>query len=243
MKQDDTCKKNCPYLKRLSEKGKLPFYCDLYRSFLATKKHHIIRTDACLGKSLGTKESGFQFISSYQNTAINKQMTKWGFYRLNPQIQAQFVQLIHQEGNEIGVLNNTPFKDKLIVSTLVGQIKMIHAELNETAENESNKFSQLINKLEEDFPILLNDGNKNLLQNLFSMLDKSEQGLLMGILSTPQKAESFLKTFDDMPKGENLLKDLRRELFEIEKEREEELKRLQQNDLLRFQLQLNNNSR
>jgi hypothetical protein len=63
----------------------------------------------------------------------------------------------------------------------------------------------------------------------------------MDILSSPEKVESFLKSFDEMSKGDNLVKDLRRELAEIEKEMEEErLKRLQGNLL---QMQLNNRSR
>ena len=52
-----------------------------------------------------------------------------------------------------------------------------------------------------------------------------------------------MKSFDEMSKGDNLVKDLRRELSEIEKEMEEErLKRLQGN-LLQMQMHLNNRSR
>ena len=75
------------------------------------------------------------------------------------------------------------------------------------------------------------------------MLDKSEQSLLVDILSSPEKVGNFLKSFDEMSKGDNLIKDLRRELAEFEKQTEEEqLKRLQAN-LLQMQLQLNNRSR
>ena len=243
MKQEDYCSKTCPYLKKLSEQGKLPFYCDLFKCFLATKKKHILRAEACLGKHLGTKESGYQLISSYQSSNINKQMTKWGFHRLDPKIQTQFVQVIHQMGNEIGIQQNTPFKDKLIVSTLVGQIKMVQAEMDNSERKETNTFNEIIDKLGEDFPTLLNDEKKNLLNNLFAVLDKSEQSLLMDVLSSPEKVENFLKSVDDMSKGDNLIKDLRRELTEIEKEMEEErLKRLQGN-LLQMQMQLNNHSR
>ena len=243
MKQEDFCSKKCPYLKKISQKGKLPFYCDLFKSFLATKKNNIIRTENCLGKSLGTKESGYQLISSYQNSAINKQMTKWGFHRLNPKIQAQFVQTVHQKGTEIGIEHNTPLKDKLIVPTLAGQIKMVNSELENKGHPETASFNEIIDKLGEDFPTLLNDGSKNLLKNLFAVLDKSEQNLLMDILSSPEKAENFLKSFDDMPKGDNLIKDLRRELSEIEKEMEEDLLRQRQGELLRLQLQMKNHSR
>ena len=243
MKQEDYCKKNCIYLKKFSEQGKLPFYCDLFKCFLASKKTNIIKTEACLGKHLGTKESGYQLISSYQSNSINKQMTKWGFHRLDPKIQTQFVHVIHQMGNEIGVQQNTPLKDKLIVSTLVGQIKMVQAEMDNSGRKETNSFNEIIDKLGEDFPTLLNDEKKNLLNNLFAVLDKSEQSLLMDVLSSPEKVENFLKSFDEMSKGDNLLKDLRRELSEIEKEMEEErLKRLQGN-LLQMQMHLNNRSR
>lgn len=243
MKQEDYCSKNCPYLKKLSEQGKLPFYCDLFKCFLASEKNNIIRTEACLGKRLGTKESGYQLISSYQSNNINKQMTKWGFHRLDPKIQTQFVHVIHQMGNEIGVQQNTPLKDKLIVSTLVGQLKMVQAEMNNPEQKNADTFNEIIDKLGEDFPTLLNDEKKNLLKNLFAVLDKSEQSLLVDILSSPEKVGNFLKSFDEMSKGDNLIKDLRRELAEFEKQTEEEqLKRLQAN-LLQMQLQLNNRSR
>ena len=243
MKQEDYCSKNCPYLKKFSEQGKLPFYCDLFKCFLASEKNNIIRTEACLGKRLGTKESGYQLISSYQSNNINKQMTKWGFHRLDPKIQTQFVHVIHQMGNEIGVQQNTPLKDKLIVSTLVGQLKMVQAEMNNPEQENADTFNEIIDKLGEDFPTLLNDEKKNLLKNLFAVLDKSEQSLLVDILSSPEKVGNFLKSFDEMSKGDNLIKDLRRELAEFEKQTEEEqLKRLQAN-LLQMQLQLNNRSR
>lgn len=238
MKQEDYCSNKCPYLKKLSQPGKLPFFCDLFKCFLATKKENVMRAELCVGKHFGTKESGYQLISSYQNKSINKQMTKWGFHRLEPALQSQFVSLVHQVGNEIGVEKNMPFKQRLIEATLIGQIKMANTELETSTPNVPDEFKTKVDKLSDDFPVLLNDANKNLLLNLYAVLDKSEQELLGNILSNPNKVEAFLKAFDDMPKGDNLVKDLRRELSEIEQQmQEEQLK--QRNALLLHQQRLN----
>lgn len=225
MKKEDYCYQNCPYLKRVSESGKLPFYCELFHLFLATQKKRILRASSCTGKAFDTKESGYQLISSYQNKGINKQVTKWGFHRLNGTFQAAFVRLILKEGNEIGVQKGTPFKERFIVSTLVAQIKMAHTETDEKKPHKPDKISNLLDKLGGDFPTLMNDESKNILKNLFAVLDGSEQDLITDILSNPERAENFLKSFDEMGKGENLVKDFRRLLEEIEKNVEEEEKR------------------
>ncbi len=225
MKKEDYCYQNCPYLKRVSESGKLPFYCELFHLFLASKKKRILRADSCTGKTFDTKESGYQLISSYQNKGISKQATKWGFHRLNKAIQSEFVRLILKEGNEIGVQRGVPFKERFIVSTLVAQIKIANAEIDEKKAHNPPKFSKLLDKLGDDFPALVNEESKNILKNLFAVLDGSEQNLITDVLSSPERAENFLKSFDEMGKGDNLVKDFRRLLESVEKDMEEEKRR------------------
>lgn len=238
MTENDFCSHDCPYLKRFSENGKLPFYCELFKVFLAIKNNQILRTELCIGKHLGTKETGYNFINAIQDENVNKTLTKRGFHKLEPLVQLQFVAIMQKQGIEMGIKNDTT-NDNLLISQLITQIKE-NAPTEEGHHTTSKSFNYLLDSLADVAPDLLNEANKNLLKNLFMVMDGSEQSAVAEILSNPDKAENFLKSFDDLPKTENLLKDFRRLLDETEKEgskddrtRQQEAYKLRQQELAR----------
>ena len=204
------CSKNCLYLKQVTDQSKLPYYCDLFQVFLGVDKNDILRTDTCLGKRIDAKTSGYHLISSYTDRSISKQKTKWGFFRLGSVLQNQFVSILKKDGNNIGVSNKFPLNKDLITQELSTQIK--ENSISKIVEGEKTPFQILLGSLAESFPALLNSTNQQLLSNLFVVLDATEQSMLETILNNKDSAKTFLKTFNDMPKTENLLKDLRRQV-------------------------------
>lgn len=235
MQKDTTyCSKNCPYLKQLTQEHKLPHYCELFQVFLGMDKDNILRTSSCLGKQIDTKTTGYNLISAYNGKYINKQKTKWGFLRLGAQLQNRFVHILKKEGTEIGVSNNFPLNAPLITNSLTLQIQDNENPIPHHLAK--NRFNILLDKLSDNFPELLNSTNQQLLLNLFMVLDSSEQSMLESILSNPNSNKSFLKTFESMPKTENLLKDLRRQLKGIAPRREDEDEIEKRNRLLQQQM-------
>ena len=204
------CSKNCLYLKQVTDQSKLPYYCDLFRVFLGVDKNDILRTDTCLGKRIDAKTTGYHLISAYTDKNINKQKTKWGFFRLGSVLQNQFVSIIKKDGHNIGVSNEFPLNKTLITQELATQIK--ENSISKIVEGEKTSFQILLSNIVDNAPELLNSTNQQLLSNLFVVLDATEQSMLETILNNKDSAKAFLKTFDTMPKTENLLKDLRRQV-------------------------------
>ena len=219
MTNDKYCAINCPYLKRCSEEEKLPYYCELFKVFLSTELKNIVRSDSCNGKKLDAITSGYNLISSYKNINIDKQKTKWGFKHLHPHLQTQFVEILQKKGIEIGIPAHIPMHENMIIDTLISQIK--ENQIENAYHQETNQFDMILSKLGDDFPSFLNSSDKQILSNLFLVLDVSEQDMLINILSNKESAESFLKTFDSMPKTENLVKDLRRHLDDLKNQNED----------------------
>ena len=223
MTNDKYCAINCPYLKRCGEEEKLPYYCELFKVFLSTELKNVIRADGCDGKKIDAITSGYNLISSYTNKNIDKQKTKWGFKHLHPQLQTQFVEILQKKGIEIGIPAHMPMHENMIIDTLISQIK--ENQIENAYHQETNQFDMILSKLGDDFPSFLNSSDKQILSNLFLVLDVSEQDMLTNILSNKESAESFLKTFDSMPKTENLVKDLRRHLDDLKNQNEDEDRR------------------
>lgn len=223
MTSDKYCAINCPYLKKCDEDKKLPYYCELFKVFLSFEANNIVRTQECDGKKIGILATGYNLISSYTNKNIDKKKTKWGLKHLHPELQTEFVNILQKKGIEIGIPSNMPLNESMIINSLILQIK--ENKIENIYHQETNQFDLLLEKLSDDFPTFLNSSDKQILSNLFLVLDASEQDALSNILSNKETAESFLKAFDAMPKTENLVKDLRRQLDDMKNQNEEEDRR------------------
>lgn len=77
-------------------------------------------------------------------------------------------------------------------------------------------FKALLDKLNNNFPDIMTREQNSLLENVFQVLDKSEQHLLTVVLDNPDLADSFLKQFEKQPKDNDLLANTRAVLREYE---------------------------
>lgn len=77
-------------------------------------------------------------------------------------------------------------------------------------------FKTILDKLNANSSGVISYEQNSLLENIFQVLDKSEQNLLMTILGSPDLADSFLKQFEKQPKDNDLLVNTRSVLREYE---------------------------
>lgn len=77
-------------------------------------------------------------------------------------------------------------------------------------------FKDLLDKLNDNFPDMLSKEQNSLLDNIFQVLDASEQALLTTVLDNPDAADSFLKSFKKQPRDDDLLANTRAVLREYE---------------------------
>lgn len=271
MKEFIYCPEDCPFLKEEKnlKSKKLPYFCGLFGFYLATHEENILRCEECIGfqKDIDKndvdrdedneekneiirnflRDKGLGYISSSTDTSIHKQNTKWGFSHLPMNWQKRFISVAKKMGEMEGVPKGVPLRSvdapKILLSSLSTK------RITRTAlPKEAQEFNDLLTSKAEQFPNLLDKNTKTLLTNLFQVLDSSEKSILQSIVKQPARLKSFIKTFNSMPKKETLLKDLRRELEEIEKKREEELLQEQQQiqketSLLNQKLRQNQNTR
>lgn len=221
------CPKDCPFLetKAAVDLNSLPHHCSLFNCFLAVDKD-VIRCEECLGFEHDVKNQGLNFISSYQNPFLSKQNTKFGFTRMPKTWQKRFVNFLKNLGYAVGAAKQIPLKDPSLPELLIKGMKEAPRQHQDTPKDVQDMEKLLKDKLAEN-PELTNTQMNKLLTNLFQVLDASEKNILKEILNNPNTIDAFLKKFKDMPKNENLLKDLRRELEDYTREMDELEKRLQ----------------
>lgn len=93
------------------------------------------------------------------------------------------------------------------------------------------EFKEFLSTLAGDIPMLLDKKTSKLLLNLYLVLDNSEKQELKNILSNSKSAEIFISKLMKMGRRDDLLKQVRREIDDLErqldkeKETEEELLR------------------
>jgi hypothetical protein len=221
------CPSDCPFLEnnRTTDLNALPYHCSLFNCFLAVDSD-VIRCEECLGFEHDVKNQGLNFISSYQNPFLSKQNTKFGFTRMPKTWQKRFVNFLKNIGYAVGAVKQMPLKDPSLPELLIKGMREAPRQHQDTPQDVYDIEKLLKNKMAEN-PELTNKQMNKLLTNLFKVLDTSEKNILQEILKNSNTADAFLKKFKEMPKNENLLKDLRRELEDFDREKEELEKRLQ----------------
>ena len=88
---------------------------------------------------------------------------------------------------------------------------------------ERQRFSSVLKELKETFPGLLDRQKSTLLMNVFLVLDATEKDQMISILQNHRAAEAFVKKITSMSRGDNFIKDVRREMddftYQIERQK------------------------
>ena len=206
------CNENCPFLEinYFEAAQKIPYHCALFDTFLAFDGQ-ILRCSECLGQQRSIKEEGLNFINAYQGTNVNRSITKAGFSKLLPNLQAQFVSFLKKFGHPVGIPQEMKFNLDKIQETLTAQLALSMKEVrNESKEEEELRL--LLKKSSDDFPEMLDSKTCKFLMSLFSVLNKNEQEMLFQILRSPRILKQFLQRLKLLPNDKTLLDNIRIEL-------------------------------
>lgn len=208
---DDLCPINCPFLVSRSFLPKtMPFYCEKYATFLGMNiAKKVLRCSACTGRKQDFLQVGLSLLDAQMlPQGLINQMKKV-FLLMPPATQKNFVSILEQIGCQLFPENDeaiTPF-------TLMHMAQRSKLVAKRRLENpEVQEFIKLLDVVGGDSPL---DGRtKNILSNLFQVIDGSERSMLLSIIENPKNLESFLKSFAKTPHDKDLLRNFRALLYE-----------------------------
>jgi len=209
--KDSFCPVSCPFLaSRLFLPKTMPFYCEKYGVFLgmdAAKK--VVRCEACEGKKKDFVELGLSLLDAQMLPQGLINQMKQSFLLMLPSSQKVFVSILEQNGCQL-----YPEKDEQLTPfTLMKMAQRGRLNARRREEDpEVQEFIKLLDVAGGDSPI--DSMTKNLLANLFQVIDGSERSMLLSILENPKNLESFLKSFGKTPHDSDLLKNFRALLYE-----------------------------
>ena len=118
-------------------------------------------------------------------------------------------------------LNDVRRKDQTRKRGLFSRVRMFRRKLDFikdfskikiTEGKDRQRFSKVLKTLGEGIPNLLDQQKSNLLMNVFLVLDSTEKEQMISILQNQKAAESFVKKITSMSRGDNFIKDVRREM-------------------------------
>ena len=188
----------------------MPFYCEKYGIYLgmdSAKK--VLRCSACDGKKHNIEEIGLALLEGQMLPQGLINQMKQAFLLMPISSQKVFVSILEQTGAQL-----YPEKEeKLTPFTLmhIAQRARLNVRRREEAP-EVQEFIKLLDVVGGDSPL---DGmTKNLLSNLFQVLDGSERSMLLSIMENPKNLESFLKSLGKTPHDKDLLKNFRAILYD-----------------------------
>lgn len=135
-------------------------------------------------------------------------------------------------------LNDVRRKDQTQKRGLFSHVQMFRRKLDFikdfskikiTEGKDRQRFSKVLKGVGETFPNLLDRQKSSLLMNVFLVLDNTEKDQMISILQNPRAAESFVKKITSMSRGDNFIKDVRREMddYTAQIERQKQLQRQQ----------------
>ena len=208
---EDLCPINCPFLASRSFLPKtMPFYCEKYATFLGMdigKK--VLRCSACVGRKQDFVQTGLSLLDAQMlPQGLINQMKK-AFLLMPQATQKNFVSILEQIGCQL-----YPEKDETLTPFTLMHMAQ-HAKLNVKRKQEApevQEFIKLLDVISGDSPL---DGKtKNVLSNLFQVIDGSERSMLLSIMENPKNLASFLKSFGKTPQDQNLLRNFRALLYD-----------------------------
>ena len=204
------CPINCPFLASRSFLPKtMPFYCEKYATFLGMDSgKKVLRCSACTGKKQDVVQVGLALLEAQMlPQGLINQMKKV-FMMMTPIAQKNFTSILEQMGCQLGGENEelTPFSLMRMAQ---------HAKLNAKRRMEAPEVQEFIKLLEVvggDSPL---DGKtKNILINLFQVIDGSERSMLLSLMENPKTLAAFLKALGKTPHDKDLLRNFRALLYD-----------------------------
>ena len=210
-KENGLCPTNCPFLSNRSfMPDVLPFYCEKFGTYLgvngATK---VQRCDQCLGVAPNIIQTGLALLDAQFLPRTTISQLKKAFLDMPVPQQQNVVAILSQIGTQ---LKPSPY-DNVTAFWLMRQAQ--HAWMvakKRTESPEVQDFIKLLDVVGGDSPL---DGmTKNLLSNLFQVLDASEQAMLIAVMENPMNLKAFLKKMEKTPHDQDLLKNFRALLYE-----------------------------
>lgn len=213
MEKENECPTNCPFLEiRSFLPESLPFFCEKYSTYLGmTPAKKVVKCPLCLGVSISISQQGLELLE----TAFTRTPElKKAFLKMYPRDQQKLVDILAQSGIQI---NWEKQKAVTPVSLLAEVIRLFYEKKKREQSPEVQEFLKLLEVIgTEGDP--MNSSTKTLLSNLFQVLDNSEKGMLLVILENPVRAKAFLEVFSKMPHDQNLLKNFRMLLYDMDKQ-------------------------
>ena len=142
--------------------------------------------------------------------------------------------------------NDTRHKDFSKRRGLFSRVLMFRRKLNAIKDftqikisegKERQRFSNVLKELKETFPGLLDRQKSTLLMNVFLVLDATEKDQMISILQNHRAAEAFVKKITAMSRGDNFIRDVRREMddftYRIERQKEQQRQQIRASILTR----------
>lgn len=219
------CPPDCPFLSgRHFLPDILPHFCDKFDVFLgADLGGRIARYPACRLQPENSVDEGLSLISAYTLTHLSIADTKEAFLKLSPFFQRMFVEVVRKTGRQIAIAYGMSASADTLMAETLKEYKQAKDWLGSP---ELKDFKGVLASLGDFAPEVLTRQTKNLLENLFQVLDKSEREMLKNLMATKGTAEALLEQFNAIPKDMSLLKNFRHMLYEHDDK--EKQRRLQQ---------------
>ena len=219
MERKTECPTNCPFLEiRSFLPDTLPFYCEKYSSFLGmTPAKKVVKCPLCFGENVTVQQRGLELLETVQ---VHTAEFKKAFLGMRPGDQQKLVDILSQSGIQV----NCGKQKTITPVTLLAEVMRLSYERKKREQSpEVQEFLKLLD-------VIGTDGEpmditvKTLLSNLFQVLDNSEKGMLLSVLENPARAKAFLDVFSKMPRDQNLLKNFRMFLYDMDKKYQEQTK-------------------
>lgn len=208
---ESLCPISCPFLASRSFLPRtMPFYCEKYATFLGMDTgKKVRRCSACLGEKQDFLQTGLSLLDAQMlPQGLINQMKK-AFLAMPLNTQKGFVSILEQMGCQL-----YPEKDEQLTPfTLMHMAQRAKLNVKRKSElPEVQEFIKLLDVVGGDSP--LNGKTKNVLSNLFQVIDGSERSMLISIMENPKNLSAFLKSFSKTPQDKDLLSNFRALLYD-----------------------------
>lgn len=207
------CPTNCPFLGfRSFLPETLPFYCEKYNTYLGmTPAKKVVKCALCQGINSSVQQQGLELLEACTGSVSE---FKKAFLGMRPGDQQKLVDILSQFGIQIAWPTS---KTVTPVNLLAEVMRLAYDKKKQEQSPEVQEFLKLLDVIgTDDDPI--NPATKTLLSNLFQVLDNSEKGMLLAVLENPARAKNFLDIFTKMPHDQNLLRNFRMLLYDMDKQ-------------------------
>lgn len=219
MERKNECPTHCPFLEIRSFLPEvLPFYCAKYNIYLGmTPAKKVVKCPLCQGVNISIQQQGLELL---ENMPTHTAELKKAFLGMRLGDQQKLIDLLLQSGIQIN------WKKQKTITPVTLLTEVMHLAYEKKKKEQSPEVQGFLKLLEvigtEGDP--MNPAEKTLLSNLFQVLDNSEKGMLLAVLENPARAKTFLDVFAQMPHDQNLLKNFRLLLYDMDKQDTEKTK-------------------